>query len=54
MAKSATKKRKLRKSDKRQSERFLEAARKLEVDEKKGEFFEEIFKKIVPPKRAGK
>lgn len=55
MAKAATKKkRKPRGSDKRQSQRFIEAAGKLDA-EKKGKFFEEVFSKLVPPKgkRAG-
>jgi len=38
------------KDDRPQSERFLEAARELCVDES-GEEFEQAFRKIVPPKR---
>jgi hypothetical protein len=38
-------------SDKEQSERFKEAARKAEADES-GEEFERAFRKIVPPRRS--
>ena len=37
-------------SDKEQSERFIETARKLSADES-GKEFEHTFKKIVTPKR---
>jgi hypothetical protein len=37
-------------SDKAQSERFIEAARKLGIEET-GETFDRAFKKVVPPKR---
>jgi hypothetical protein len=40
-------------SDKEQSERFIETARKLRADESV-ERFEEVFKKIVPPKGVGR
>jgi hypothetical protein len=47
-------KRKNRKNtDKEQSERFIETARMLEADEN-GARFEEVFAKIVPPKRREK
>jgi hypothetical protein len=36
-------------TDKRQYERFVETARKLEVDESE-EAFDQVFRKIVPPK----
>ena len=36
-------------TDKAQSERFIETARKLGVEET-GEAFEDAFRKIVPPK----
>jgi hypothetical protein len=36
-------------SDKEQSERFIETARKLRVEEAADQF-EKVFKKIVPPK----
>jgi hypothetical protein len=55
MAKAGTKpKPKPKKTDKKQSERFKETARKLGVDES-GETFERAFRKIVPQaKTAGK
>jgi hypothetical protein len=37
-------------SDKEQSERFMETARKLGVDES-GEAFEEAFRRVVQPKQ---
>ena len=37
-------------TDKKQSERFIETARKLGVDES-GKSFVQAFEKIVPPKR---
>lgn len=40
-------------NEKPQKERFIEAAKKLGVDES-GEEFEKAFKKIVPPKKAAK
>jgi hypothetical protein len=40
-------------SDKEQSERFIETARKLRVEDG-GEQFEEVFRKIVPPKDANR
>jgi hypothetical protein len=40
-------------SNKAQYERFIEAARQLEVDENP-ETFERVFKKIVPPKFRSK
>jgi hypothetical protein len=52
MVKTAAK-RKPRKSDKRQSERFKEAARKLDADDA-GELFEKVFKKIVPSQKPQK
>jgi len=36
-------------TDKEQSERFIETARRLEADES-GRRFEEAFRKLVPPK----
>jgi hypothetical protein len=39
-----------KKDDAEQSKRFIETARKLEVDENP-EAFERAFKKVVPPKR---
>jgi hypothetical protein len=36
---------------KEQFKRFVETARKLDVDES-GKEFERVFKKVVPPKRA--
>jgi len=53
MAKAGTKpkaKPKPKLSDKQQSERFKETARKLGVDES-GKEFDRIFQKIVPPKQ---
>lgn len=50
MGKTATKKGKTRKTDKRQFERFVEAARKLGVNESV-EDFQAKFRKIVPPRR---
>lgn len=38
-------------TDKAQSERFIETARKLGIEET-GEAFERAFAKIVPPKRT--
>ena len=38
-------------TDKEQSERFIETARELGAEEA-AERFEEVFKKIVPPKTA--
>ena len=46
-AKTAKQKTKPKLTDKRQSERFKEAARKLEADET-GKSFERAFSKIVP------
>lgn len=43
------KKIKAKPKEKSQRERFIEAARRAEVDET-GEAFERAFKKIVPPK----
>ncbi len=40
-------------TDKKQFERFKEAARTLGVDES-GDTFERVFEKIVPPKRQTK
>jgi hypothetical protein len=40
-----------RKAGLTQKQRFIEAARKAEVDET-GETFEHIFKRIVPPRTA--
>lgn len=40
-------------TDKKQSERFFEAARKLRVEDAVSKF-EEVFKKIVPPKSFSK
>jgi len=37
-------------TDKRQSARFIEAARKLGIEET-GEKFEQVFRKIVPEKK---
>jgi hypothetical protein len=45
----ATAKPKKGKNDLSQSERFIETARALEVDET-GETFNAVFKKLVPPK----
>lgn len=42
-----------RKTDKEQSERFKETARKLGVDERE-ETFESVFKKLVPARRVQK
>jgi hypothetical protein len=52
LAKAVTK-RKTKKSDAQQSERFKETARKLGADDV-GELFEKTFKKIVPPKTKTK
>jgi hypothetical protein len=38
-------------TDKEQSKRFIEKGRELEADES-GEAFEQVFKKILPPKKA--
>jgi hypothetical protein len=43
---------KLKLTDKEQSERFIEAARKV-GDEATSEQFEKVFKKMVPPKLPG-
>jgi hypothetical protein len=43
---------KTKRTDKSQSERFIEAARNADMDET-GESFERAFKKIVPPKVGG-
>jgi hypothetical protein len=40
-------------SDKEQSERFIETARRLRIEEAADQF-EKVFKKIVPPKEAGR
>jgi hypothetical protein len=50
MAKAAAKKKRPKKTDKEQFERFKEAARKLGVNESM-EDFEVKFRKIVPPRR---
>jgi hypothetical protein len=47
---AAKPKRKMKLTDKKQSERFKEAARKLECN-KAGEEFERAFEKIMTPKR---
>ena len=39
--------------DKAQSKRFIEKAREVEADES-GKAFEQVFKKIVPPKQSQK
>jgi hypothetical protein len=41
------------KPDKKQGQRFVDAARELECDES-GKMFEQTFKALVPPKRATK
>ena len=51
MAKAAAKKKKLRRTDKEQFERFVAAARKHGVNENM-EDFQVKFRKIVPPKRS--
>jgi hypothetical protein len=51
MASTAEQKRKPKKTDKAQSERFKETARKLKADESI-ENFESTFRAIVPPKRV--
>jgi hypothetical protein len=52
MAQKPKQKPKTKLTDKEQSERFKETARKLGVEE--NEDFEKIFTKIVPPKRPSK
>jgi SET domain-containing protein len=51
MAKAAPKKKKTKRTDKEQFERFVQAARKHGVNESM-EDFEVKFRKIVPPRRA--
>jgi hypothetical protein len=51
MAKAVLKKKRPKKNDKEQYERFVEAARKLGVNEDMEEF-QAKFRKIVPPKHA--
>jgi hypothetical protein len=51
MAKAAASKKRPRKTDKEQFERFVQAARKIGVNESM-EDFEVKFRKIVPPKRS--
>jgi hypothetical protein len=46
----AVQKRKPKKTDKKQSARFIEAARSLGLDEGDLKSFEQTFKKIAPPK----
>jgi hypothetical protein len=53
MAKAAAKKKKPKRTDKEQFERFLAAARALGADESPARF-EAAFAKIVPPKRRQK
>jgi hypothetical protein len=53
MAKAAAKKKKTKRTDKEQFERFVQAARKHGVNESM-EDFEVRFRKIVPPKRRDK
>jgi hypothetical protein len=51
MGKAGEKQKRMPKTtDKREYERFVETARKLECDESE-EAFDRAFKKIVPPKR---
>jgi hypothetical protein len=52
-AKKAKAKPKRKFTDKAESERFIEAARKLGIEET-GEVFEQAFKKIVPPRHPVK
>jgi hypothetical protein len=55
MAKAGTPKRKKAKpklTDNEQSERFIETAQKLDVDES-GKTFEDVFQRIVPAKNEG-
>ncbi len=51
MAKAVAKKRGPKKSDKEQYERFVQAARKLGLNESMEDFTVK-FRKIVPPKRS--
>jgi hypothetical protein len=51
MAKAVAKKKKPKSSDKEQFERFVEAARKLGVNESMEDFTVK-FRKIVPPKKG--
>jgi hypothetical protein len=53
MAKAVAKKKRPKKTDKEQYERFVEAARKLGVNESMEDFTVK-FRKIVRPKRAPK
>jgi len=53
MEKAAQKKRKPKRTDKEQYERFVVAARKLGVNESM-EDFQVKFRKIVPPKKSGR
>jgi hypothetical protein len=50
MARAVAKKKRPKKTDKEQYERFVQAARKLGVNESM-EDFQVKFRKIVPPKR---
>ncbi len=52
MAKAGAKPKTTKKSDKQQFERFVEAARKLGVNESM-EDFQVKFRKIIPPKKRG-
>jgi hypothetical protein len=51
MGKPGEKQKRPKDKDKRQYERFVETARKLEADESK-EAFDQAFRKIVPPKTS--